>query len=77
VETAHSWPGNNLIVEVNGRPIRAKVAQTPYFDPENARIRSEPAEDGRRSEPAPRLVATTDSGSNVPARQYTNGGPGS
>ena len=77
VETAHSWPGNNLIVEVNGRPIRAKVAQTPYFDPENARIRSEPAEDGRRSEPAPRLVATTNSGSNVPARQYTNGGPGS
>jgi hypothetical protein len=77
VETAHSWPGNNLIVEINGRPIRAKVAQTPFFDPENARIRSEPAEDGRRSEPTPRLVATTNSGSNVPARQYTNEGPGS
>ncbi len=77
VETAHSWPGNNLIVEVNGRPIPARVAQTPFFDPENARIRSEPTEDGRRSEPTPRPVATISSGSNVPARKYTNGGPGS
>src|SRR5918993_978583 len=77
VETAHSWPGNNLIVEINGRPIVARVAQTPFFDPENARIRSEPTEDGRRSEPTPRPVATISSGSNVPARKYTNGGPGS
>jgi aminomethyltransferase len=41
VETAHSWPGNNLVVEINGRPIPAKVASTPFFDPENARIRAE------------------------------------
>jgi glycine cleavage system aminomethyltransferase T len=77
VETAHSWPGNSLIVEINGRPIPARVAQTPFFDPENARIRSEPTEDGRRSEPTPRPVATISSGSNAPARKYTNGGPGS
>src|ERR671939_1988303 len=32
VETAHSWPGNNLIVEINGRPIPTRVAQTPFFD---------------------------------------------
>src|SRR5918995_887166 len=73
VETAHSWPANNLIVEINGRPVPAKVAQTPFFDPENARIRSEPTENARiRSEPTPRPVATISSGSNVPARKYTN-----
>src|SRR5918992_2750980 len=77
VETAHSWPGNNLIVEINGRPIPTRVAQTPFFDPGNARIRSKPSEDGRRSEPTPRPVATINSGSNVPARKFTNGGSGS
>ena len=75
VDTAHSWPGNNLIVEINGRPIPAKVSPTPFFDPENARIRSEPAEDDRRSEPRP--VATANSRSNVPARQSVDGGSGS
>ena len=76
LDTAHSWPGNNLVVEVNGRPIPAKVSQTPFFDPENARIRSEPSEDGRRFEPRP--AATTSSPwSNVSARQSSNGGSGS
>jgi hypothetical protein len=75
LDTAHSWPGNNLIVEINGRPIPARVSQTPFFDPENARIRSEPAEDERRSEPRP--VPTTNSRQNVPARQSSNGGSGS
>src|ERR687895_661664 len=59
VDTAHSWPGNNVIVEINGRPIPAKVSPTPFFDPENARIRSEPPEDERRSEPPSRPVATS------------------
>ena len=75
LDTAHSWPGNNVIVEINGRPIAAKVSPTPFFDPENARIRSEPAEDGRRSEPRP--APTTNSRQNVPARQSSNGGSGS
>jgi aminomethyltransferase len=75
LDTAHSWPGNNVVVEINGRPIPAKVAPTPFFDPENARIRSEPPEDERRSEPRP--VATANSRSNVPARQSANGGSGS
>ena len=77
VDTAHSWPGNNVIVEINGRPIPAKVSPTPFFDPENARTRSEPPEDERRSEPSSRPVATTNSRSNVPAGQSTNGGSGS
>src|ERR687895_1904959 len=59
VDTAHSWPGNNVIVEINGPPIPAKVSPTPFFDPENARIRSEPPEDERRSEPPSRPVATS------------------
>ena len=75
LDTGHSWPGNNLIVEVNGRPIPAKVSPTPFFDPENARIRSEPSEDGHRSEP--RQVATTNSRSTATARQSSNGGSGS
>lgn len=77
VDTAHSWPGNNLIVEINGRPIPARVASTPFFDPENARLRSEPREDERRSEPAARSVASANSRSNVPARQSSDGGTGS
>ena len=77
VDTAHSWPSNNLIVELGGRPIPARVAQTPFFDPENARIRSEPREDERRPEPASRQVAATNSRKNVPARQSANERSGS
>ena len=77
VDTAHAWPGASLIVEINGRPIPARVSPTPFFDPENARTRSEPSEDERRSEPPPRPVATTNSRSNVPAGQSSNGGSGS
>ena len=75
VDTAHSWPGNNLIVEINGRPIPARVSPTPFFDPENARTRSEPQEDERRSESI--SIATTNSRSNVPAKHSTDGGSGS
>jgi aminomethyltransferase len=77
VDTAHSWPGNNLVVEINGRPIPAKVSPTPFFDTENARIRSEPGEDGRRSEPAARQAATAAAHRNAPAGQSSNGGSGS
>jgi aminomethyltransferase len=48
VETAHAWPGSNLLVEVNGRTVPAKVATTPFFDPEMARIRSKPQDDQSR-----------------------------
>lgn len=72
VDTAHSWPGNNLIVEINGRPIPAKLSPTPFFDPESARIRSEPAEDERVSGPRP--ASTANSRSNAPAGQSSNGG---
>jgi glycine cleavage system T protein (aminomethyltransferase) len=51
VQTAHSWPGNNLVVEINARPIPAKVASTPFFDPENARVRAEYWEGEERPEP--------------------------
>jgi aminomethyltransferase len=75
VDAAHSWPGNNLIVEINGRPIPARVSPTPFFDPENARIRSEPQEDERRSQAA---TASTNARSNsVPARRSTGGSNGS
>jgi aminomethyltransferase len=73
VDTAHSWPANNLIVEINGRPVPAKVAPTPFFDPENARLRSEPQEDERRSEPASQPVTSADSRANIPARQFPDG----
>ena len=56
LDTAHAWPGSNLIVEVNGRPIPARVSPTPFLDPENARVRSRPQDDELRSEPAPSPV---------------------
>jgi hypothetical protein len=40
VEAAHSWPGNNLIVLQSGRTILARVTPTPFFDPQNARLRA-------------------------------------
>ena len=40
VQASHAWPGNQLLVEVNGRPTVAKVVTTPFFDPDNARPRS-------------------------------------
>lgn len=40
VQSSHAWPGNQLLVEVNGRPTVAKVVPTPFFDPDNARPRS-------------------------------------
>jgi aminomethyltransferase len=45
IDTAHSWPGHGLIVEINGRPVTAKVASTPFFDPSNARIRARARDD--------------------------------
>ena len=75
LDTAHSWPGNNLVVEINGRPIPARVSPTPFFDPENARTRSEPGEDERRGGA---LAAATNSRTNsVPARRPTGGNNGS
>lgn len=56
VDTAHAWPGGNLLVEVGGRPVRAKVVQTPFFDPEMARARSRPEDDQLRSKPSPSPV---------------------
>ncbi len=69
VDTAHSWPGANLIVEINGRPIAAKVSPTPFFDLENARIRSEPQDDDRRPEPASRPLSPA----SVSGNSRTNG----
>lgn len=40
VDTGHSWPGNALVVHVNGRPKVAHVVSTPFFDPDGARMKS-------------------------------------
>ena len=72
VDTAHAWPGGNLIVEVNGRPVPAKVAQTPFFDPEMARARSRPQDDQLRK-PQPSPTAAANSWASVPAGHTGNG----
>jgi aminomethyltransferase len=74
VDAARAWPGSNLLVEINGRPVPARVTQTPFFDPENARIRSRPQDDEMRSKPQPSAVPAVNSRANVPARHLTNGG---
>jgi aminomethyltransferase len=40
VNVTHTWPGARLIVMVNGRPVVATVANTPFFDPQGIRLRS-------------------------------------
>jgi aminomethyltransferase len=69
VDVAHSWPGNNLVAEINGRPIPARVSQTPFFDPEMARARATPAEDDHRAEEAPKPPPTV----GVSGNHRTNG----
>lgn len=59
VDVAHSWPGNNLVVEINGRPIPARVAGTPFFDAEMARVRATPEEDSHRAEHTPEPVGVS------------------
>lgn len=39
VDTTHSWPGNRLVVQINGRPRLAHVATIPFFDPDGARMK--------------------------------------
>ena len=56
VDTAHAWPGRNLLVQIGGRPVPAKVVPTPFFDPEMARARSRPEDDQLRSKPTPSPV---------------------
>jgi aminomethyltransferase len=72
VDTAHAWPGGNLIVEVNGRPVPAKVARTPFFDPEMARARSRPQDDQLR-QPQPSPTAAANSRASVAAMHSGNG----
>jgi len=40
VRVTHTYPGAQLLVEVNGRPTLAKVVNTPFFDPGGMRLRA-------------------------------------
>ena len=54
VDTAHSWPGHNLVVVINGRPVLARVAATPFFDPRTPACGPGRRTTSRRRSPAPR-----------------------
>ena len=53
VDTAHSLARQQSDRRVGGRPVPARVAQTPFFDPENARVRARPHEDDQLSNWSP------------------------
>jgi len=40
LQTTHAWPGSQLLVNVQGRPVLARVTSTPFFDPQGARLRA-------------------------------------
>ena len=40
VSVTHSWPGANIMVNIDGRPVLASVTNTPFFDPTGARTRA-------------------------------------
>lgn len=40
IRVTHTYPGAQLLVEVNGRPTLAKVVNTPFFDPQGIRLRA-------------------------------------
>jgi aminomethyltransferase len=56
LDTAHSWPGHQVIVRSAGRSIPARVAATPFFDPQNARLRAKPQDDEPRRQPTSQAV---------------------
>ncbi len=74
VDTDHSWPGNTLIVETGGRPVPARIAHTPFFDPENARLRAEPPDERRSAHQAP-TEPMADARRNAPVGHSSNGSP--
>jgi hypothetical protein len=43
------------MVGINGHPVPARLAPTPFFDPQNARLRARARDD----EPAPRVEAAS------------------
>ncbi len=51
VASEYSWPGCNLLVDINGRLALAKVTQTPFFDPAGARMRAKPQDDALQAKP--------------------------
>jgi aminomethyltransferase len=66
VSSEYSWPGCNLVVDINGRLVLAKVSQTPFFDPSGARMRAKPQDDALQAHqqaapPAPALPPGTPS----------------
>lgn len=78
IDTAHCWPGRNLLVEIGGHPVLARVVPTPFFDPEWARVRSRPADDEQQARltppPGPGAPASFQGGPGV-STNGTNGGP--
>jgi aminomethyltransferase len=40
VRTSHAWPGSRVVVMLNGRPVPATVASTPFYDPSGQRMRA-------------------------------------
>jgi aminomethyltransferase len=48
VPTTHAWPGARVVVTVAGRPVAATVAQTPFFDPDGARMRAKVSDQPQR-----------------------------
>lgn len=45
VRPEFSWPGCNLLVDINGRLTLAKVTPMPFFDPAGARMRAKAQDD--------------------------------
>jgi hypothetical protein len=62
-----------VIVEFGGRPFPARVSQTPFFDPENARVRARPHEDDQLSELVPEPARLTNARPRTPVRQSPDG----
>ncbi len=53
VRSEFSWPGCNLLVDINGRLTLAKVTSTPFFDPAGARMRAKAKDDEILAAPSP------------------------
>jgi aminomethyltransferase len=51
VRIEFSWPGCNLLVNINDRLTPAKVVQTPFFDPQGLRMRAKAGDDAVRAKP--------------------------
>lgn len=60
LSVSHSWPGANVLINIDGRPTLAKVTNTPFFDPTGTRMRAAAPRKVEGTQVAPEQAVSSD-----------------